>query len=162
TLEDEVDITRGDVIASSKSTPTMARLFDATVVWLNDQPLDLKKRYRLKHTTHQEWADIKKIHHVVNINTLDEEQAPTLEMNQIGSLRIETPRAIYFDSYRDNRITGSFILVDPVSNATVASGMITGTSRDGQAHHDLHKHPVTPGERVARWGHRGAVVELGN
>jgi len=84
-------------------------------------------------------------------------------MNQIGSLRIETPRAIYFDSYRDNRTTGSFILIDPVSNATVASGMITGAARDGkQFQHDSHRRPVTPGERAARWGHRGAVVELGN
>ena len=163
TLEDEVDIVRGDVITTSKSTPAVARLFDATVVWLNDQPVDLKKRYRLKHTTRQEWADVKHIHHVVNINTLDHEQASTLEMNQIGSLRIETPRAIYFDSYRDNRTTGSFILIDPVSNATVASGMITGAARDGkQFQHDSHRRPVTPGERAARWGHRGAVVELGN
>jgi sulfate adenylyltransferase large subunit len=161
TLEDEVDIVRGDLISVARSTPTVARLVDTTLVWLSEQPLDPQKRYRLKHSTHQEWAEIKLIHHAININTLAHESASTLELNQIGLVRIETARALYFDSYKDNRGTGSFILVDPVSNGTVAAGMITGAARDISKTAEPRTDAVTTGERVARWRHRGAIIHLG-
>jgi sulfate adenylyltransferase subunit 1 len=165
TLQDEVDIVRGDMIAAPKHPPALARLFDATVVWLTEESLDLNKRYRLKHTTHQETAEVKTIHYAININTLAHEAASKLEMNQIGLIRMETARALYFDSYRENRGTGSFILVDPVTNGTVAAGMISGAARDlankGGIGSAAHKEPVTAGDRVARWKHRGAVIHLG-
>ena len=128
TLEDEIDIVRGDLIAKADDVPTAASLFDATVVWLNEEPLDLKKRYRLKHTTHQEWADVRTIHHRLNINTLEHEPVQTLEMNAIGMVRLETARPLYIDNYQQNRATGAFVLIDPVSNATVAAGMITSAA----------------------------------
>jgi sulfate adenylyltransferase large subunit len=162
TLEDEVDIVRGDLISGSRSTPTVSRLFDATVVWLSEQPLDQQKRYRLKHTSHQEWADIKRVHYALNINTLAHEPSSTLEMNQIGLVRLETARALYFDTYKDSRGTGSFILIDPVSNGTVAAGMISGTVRDTATPVERKHEAVTAGERVARWKHRGVVIKLGD
>jgi sulfate adenylyltransferase large subunit len=165
TLEDEIDIVRGDLISTTRPTPSVARLFDATIVWLNDQPLDPQKRYRLKHSTHQEWADIKTIHYAININTLAHEAAAKLEMNQIGLVRLESARALYFDSYKENRGTGSFILIDPVTNATVASGLITSAAHTGEpSEREPVKRtgPVTPGERAARWKHRGALIHLGN
>ncbi len=165
TLEDEVDLVRGDMLVASRSTPAVARLFDTTIVWLNDHALDPQTRYRLKHTSHQEWAEIKTIHYAVNINTLAHEPAATLEMNQIGLARIETARPLYFDSYKDHRGTGSFILIDPVTNATVAAGMIVGAARDTRTPlapaDGRQSGVVTPGERVARWKHRGAVIHLG-
>jgi sulfate adenylyltransferase large subunit len=165
TLEDEIDIVRGDMIAASRSTPTVARRFDATLVWLNENRLDPRTRYRLKHTTRQEWAEVKTIHYAVNINTLAHEEATTLEMNQIGLVRLEAARPIYFDSYKDNRGSGSFVLIDPVTNATVAAGMIVGVARDTQpADFAESRRPaaVTTGERVTRWKQRGAVIHLSN
>jgi sulfate adenylyltransferase large subunit len=162
TLEDEVDIVRGDLISASRSTPSVARLFDATLVWLSEQPLDVEKRYRLKHTSHQEWADIKKVHYALNINTLAHEPSSNLEMNQIGLVRLESARALYFDSYKDSRGTGSFILIDPVSNGTVAAGMISATVRDTTTPVERKHEAVTAGERVARWKHRSAVIKLGD
>jgi sulfate adenylyltransferase large subunit len=166
TLEDEIDIVRGDLLSAVDTMPAVARVFDATIVWLNEQPLDLKKRYRLKHTSHQEWAEVKQIHQRVNINTLDEELVDSLEMNAIGVVQIETARAIYFDNYRHSRGTGSFILIDPVTNVTVAAGMIaSGTHehhRRPRSHETASKGPVTSSERIARSGHIGAAIHLGN
>ncbi len=164
TLQDEIDIVRGDLISSVRQPPVIARLFDATIVWLNEEPLDSAKRYRLKHTTHQEWAEVKNIHYAVNINTLAHDTAAKLEMNQIGRVRLETARALYFDSYKDNRGTGSFILIDPVANSTVAAGMIVGAARDASrtgAGVAATREPVTANERTARWKHQGAVIRLG-
>ncbi len=162
TLEDEIDIVRGDLIAKVDDLPAVTSLFDATVVWLNETPLDLKKRYRLKHTTHQEWADVRTIHHRLNINTLDHEPAETLEMNAIGMLRLETARPLYVDNYQQNRATGAFVLIDPVSNSTVAAGMITSAAAHSEERTLRHsKGLVTTGERVARHRHRGAAIHLG-
>jgi sulfate adenylyltransferase subunit 1 len=162
TLEDEIDIVRGDLISTSDPLPHVESSFDAMLVWLNDEPLDTKKRYRLKQTTRQEWAEVKTIHHAVNINTLEHEPAVTLEMNQIGLVRITSARPLYFDSYTDNRGTGSLILIDPVTNATVAAGMISQVARDSVDSVRRKTHPVTDGERVARSGHLGAIIHLGN
>jgi sulfate adenylyltransferase large subunit len=167
TLEDEIDIVRGDLISSENAVPAVSRVFDSTVVWFDEQPLDPQKRYRLKHTSHQQWTEVKAIHYRLNINTLDHESADTLEMNAIGSLRIEAARPIYFDSYRRNRGTGNFILIDPVTNATVAAGMIAGAVEEAHAKPRDHAErlksgPVTPGERTVRYGHRGAVIHLGD
>jgi sulfate adenylyltransferase subunit 1 len=159
TLEDEIDIVRGDLISTSDALPHSENLFDATLVWLNDEPLDTRKRYRLKHTARQEWAEVKTIHYAVNINTLEQEPATVLAMNQIGVVQITSARPLYFDSYTDNRGTGSFILIDPLTNATVAAGMISQAVRDGSSKRQTH--PVTAEERIARSGHLGAVVHLG-
>jgi sulfate adenylyltransferase subunit 1 len=167
TLEDEIDVVRGDLLSAVEAIPTISRSFEATIVWLNEEPLDLKKRYRLKHTSHQEWAEVKQIHQRVNINTLDEEHVDTLEMNAIGVVQIETARAIYFDNYRQSRGTGSLILIDPVTNATVAAGMISTGAHDHhrgrtRLHDSASKGPVTVSERIARYGHIGAAIHLGN
>jgi sulfate adenylyltransferase large subunit len=131
TLADDVDIVRGDTISTPDEPPLTSSAFDATLVWLNDVPAELKKRYRLKHATRQEWAELKYIRHRLNINSLELEHAATLEMNEIGSVHIETPRPLAFDTYTKNRATGSFILIDEVTNATVAAGLISGAAQDG-------------------------------
>ncbi len=124
TLEDETDIIRGDVIASAENAPQTGTALEATLVWLHERPAKLHSRYRLKHNTRQHWAELKSIEHRININTLQKEPTDTLEMNAIGLVRIETSRPVVFDPYVADRITGSFILIDPVTNATVAAGMI--------------------------------------
>jgi len=167
TLEDELDISRGDMLASARKTPEVARQFDASVVWLSEQPLDLSRRYLLKHTAQTIPAEVKAIRHRVNISTLQHEAADRLEMNAIGVLRIETSRPIYFDAYLQNRSTGSLILIDAETNATVGAGMILSpviVERDllKAVALDLTHERVTPVERIVRYRHGGATISLGD
>jgi sulfate adenylyltransferase large subunit len=126
TLTDEIDIIRGDMIASADDPPQLSSSIEATLVWLSETPAEVNKHYRLKHTTRQQSAELKSISYRVDVNTLNHEQAETLEMNAIGVAVIETARPLTFDKYSNNRQTGSFILIDPATNATVAAGMING------------------------------------
>jgi sulfate adenylyltransferase subunit 1 len=167
TLEDELDISRGDMLASAQKRPEVARQFDANVVWLSEQPLDLGRRYLLKHTAQTLPAEVKAVRHRVNIRTLQHEAADRLEMNAIGVLRIETSRPIYFDAYLQNRATGSLILIDPETNATVGAGMILApviVERDRlkAAALDLKHERVTPVERIVRYRHAGETISLGD
>jgi sulfate adenylyltransferase large subunit len=126
-LAEEIDIIRGDTIASVNNLPQQSNLIAATAVWLSETPAQLGTRYRLKHTTRQESAELKSIEYRIDINTLAQTPARTLEMNEIGSVHLETARPLVFDPYASNRTTGSFILIDPVTNATVAAGLISGS-----------------------------------
>jgi len=167
TLEHEIDISRGDMIASAHKPPEVTRHFDASVVWLSEQPLDTSRQYLLKHTTQIMPANIKTVRHRVNVSTMQHEPAGQLDMNGIGVLRIEASRPIYFDSYTQNRATGSFVLIDPVSNATVGAGMIIALvaverARPAQALLEARPGRVTPVERIARNGHSGETVSLGD
>jgi sulfate adenylyltransferase large subunit len=163
TLEDELDISRGDVIASAQQVPEVARQFEASVVWLNDRPLDPGRTYLLKHTTQTVTAEVKSIRHRVNITSLEQEPAGSLEMNSIGVLHLETSRPIYFDPYSQNRITGSFILIDPETNATAGAGMIRSAIAVERDKRPIAKRQgrVTPAELIARHGHTAAIVSLG-
>ncbi|MBV8865641.1 MAG: sulfate adenylyltransferase subunit CysN [Acidobacteriaceae bacterium] len=125
TFEDQVDASRGDLITATVDAPQTSAALEATLVWLNEKPAELRKRYRLKHNTRQEWAELKQISYRININSLDHEAASSLEMNAIGVVQLETARPLAFDPYVTNRATGSFILIDSVTNATVAAGMIS-------------------------------------
>ncbi len=166
TLEDEVDISRGDMLASSQRPPHAARQFDASVVWLNQQPLDLSRPYVLKHTSQSMPAEVKAVRYRVNVTTLAHEPAGSLEMNGIGVLHIETSRPIYFDAYSHNRATGSLILMDPTTNATVGAGMILAPvtlehERPRPEAIVLRNERVTPIERIARYRHGGETIALG-
>jgi sulfate adenylyltransferase subunit 1 len=165
TLEDEIDISRGDMIASAQQPPEVARQFDATVVWMHQQPMAQDRSYWLKHTAQTIPAEIRSTRHRINITTLEREPADTLGLNEIGVLRIETSRPIYFDSYAHNRGTGSFILIDPSNNATVAAGMILAPIVREQIRPQriaAQGDRVTPVERIARYRHSGATVSLGS
>ena len=124
TLEDELDISRGDMLAAAHQPPAIATSFLAALVWMDGQPLDLATTYLLKHTSQTVKAQVKKIDHRVNMQTLDHEPAAALELNSIGVVEIETTRPLFLDPYTAQRRTGSFILIDPVSHSTVAAGMV--------------------------------------
>jgi sulfate adenylyltransferase large subunit len=124
TLEEELDISRGDVIADSARLPQSATEFEAALVWFDGFRLEGHKPYLLKHGTQTFNARITRVLHRTNIQTLEQEAVHTLGMNDIGVAEIATTRPIFFDSYADNRATGSFILIDPATNATAAAGMI--------------------------------------
>jgi sulfate adenylyltransferase subunit 1 (EFTu-like GTPase family) len=124
TLEQEIDLSRGDMIVAAGELPYKTHAMAAMLVWLNEKPAEVGRRYRLKHAVRQDWATLRQIRHRVNINTFEHEPRHSLEMNAIGLVTIDTARALCFDSYSSNRLTGSFILIDAATNATVAAGMI--------------------------------------
>ncbi len=148
-LEDEIDISRGDMLAPPSHLPHVTRRIDARMVWMHEQRLEANRSYLLKHTTQTVQAAITDIRYRVNINTLEKETANGLGLNDIGAVVIECRKPIFCDAYRRNRTTGSFILIDPMTNATVAAGMITGREpRSGTA--EPGPGGFQPGERVTR------------
>ena len=162
-LNQELDISRGDLIAAAGAVPSVTRHIGAQLVWMDAQPLKLNRRYLLKHTSHTVPAFVTSIAHRTNIATLAHEAAETLEMNALGAVRVELLRPIALDAYAENRGTGAFILIDAATNSTVAAGMITeveADTSDGEDDSIPDAGPVTNAERAARWGHQGGVLAL--
>jgi sulfate adenylyltransferase subunit 1 (EFTu-like GTPase family) len=142
---------------------TVAKSVKAALVWMDQRPLERNRRYLIKHTSQTAPVFITSIHHRTDIGTLTHEPAESLEMNGIGVVTLNMLRPIAIDLYSENRATGAFILIDPETNGTVAAGMITatqGVSATGGSGLANSWGPVTAGEREARWGHRGGVLEL--
>jgi sulfate adenylyltransferase large subunit len=161
-LDRALDISRGDLIVSTHTQATVAKRLQAALVWMDARPLERDRRYLLKHTSQTVPAFVSAIEHRTNIASLTHEPADTLEMNGIGVVTLHLLRPIAVDLYGVNRCTGAFILVDAETNSTVAAGMITAAS-GGATAGGLHADAwgtVTIGEREARWGHRGGVLEL--
>ena len=122
-LADETDAGRGDLLASSP-LPRVTREFVATICWFGDKPLTTDLRLRLKHTTRVTPVRVSSLHGILDIRTLSIDDASELTTNQIGLATLRTADAVVVDDYRDNRVTGSFVLIDDVTNATVAAGMV--------------------------------------
>jgi len=163
-LEDPLDIGRGDMLAPPSHPPRVARKFDARMVWMRDEPLEPGRDYLLKHTTQTVRATESAVRYRVNIDSLEKEPSATLGLNDMGAVVVETRKPLFYDPYRRNRATGSFILIDPMSNATVAAGMITGrepgmTGREERLPKAPARH-ITAAEQQARAGHRAATVWL--
>jgi sulfate adenylyltransferase large subunit len=162
TLDRELDISRGDLLVSREAPATLARRCKAALVWMDQRPLDPNRRYLLKHTSQTIPVAITAQEYRTNIATLAREPAETLQMNDIGVATLQLVRPIALDSYRENRATGSFVLIDPETNSTVAAGMIqqaeTGETA-GDSTLDASE-PVTAEERALRWGHRGGILNL--
>jgi sulfate adenylyltransferase subunit 1 len=122
---DEIDVSRGDMIAGADDAPAVARSLDATVCWLGDTPLDPRRAYLLRHTTREVRAKVARIDHLWNVSTQQAQAAPaTLAMNDIGRLSLALAQPVFADRYGDNAATGSFILIDETTNGTVAAGLI--------------------------------------
>jgi sulfate adenylyltransferase large subunit len=124
TLEDELDISRGDLLVTPAHRPQHATEIEATLVWFDAHRLESHKPYLLKHGAQTLNARIPRVLHRTNIHSLEQEAVHTLAMNDIGTVELATTRPLFFDPYTANRATGSFILIDPATNATVAAGMI--------------------------------------
>ena len=124
-LEDEIDLSRGDMlVAAGDTSTTVATHLRALTVWMNEQSLTPGSTYLLKHTTRSVRATVRAIRYRVDVNTAEHLPAAELSMNDIAELHLETSLPLFFDPYAENRFTGSFILIDPLSNATVAAGML--------------------------------------
>ncbi len=178
-LEDELDLGRGGMLVSEQNPPHTARRFVANVVWLHATPLKLKRRWILRNSTDELRVHAQEIRSRLDVNTMKRHPAAQLGLNDIGTVEFETTRNFSFDLYAENRSSGSFILIDPLTNATVGAGMIlqslgdadgSGKERD-RYRRVLTKIPVasvsrgTPpiaiSERVHRFGHRPAAIWLG-
>ncbi|MEO8104082.1 MAG: sulfate adenylyltransferase, partial [Betaproteobacteria bacterium] len=131
-LDTQIDVSRGDMFAQADELPTVTNQITANLSWMSAQPLDMSRRYLIKHTTQTVRAVLEGIDHRLNVNTLERETGVTcFQLNDIGRVRLKTLRPLMVDAYRVNRITGSFILIDEVTNQTVAAGMILGDPANG-------------------------------
>ena len=125
TLEDDVDVSRGDMIVRSNNRPEAVQDVEVMLCWLHDKPSRPRTKYTVKHTSNDQKAMIKEVVYVIDINTLDRISGEAaLEMNAIAKVKIRTTKPLLVDAYRENRTTGSIILVDDATNETVAAGMI--------------------------------------
>ena len=178
TLDDELDISRGDILARPNNVPRVERRFEAMVVWMHEHPLREGRGYRVKMGTQSVPGEVINVRYRVGVNTLkkgtpgDVDGRPGLQLNEVGRLLIETNRPVIFDPYRKNRATGSFVLIDRMTNVTVGAGMILDrkasdlvpSNRDTQAagSHllDAQSGTVSADDRVERFGHKPATVWL--
>jgi len=134
-LADEVDCSRGDVIALAENPPQSADQFEANLVWMADEALTPGRAYWLKLGTQTVSATVQPPKYQVNVNTLEQLAAKTLELNAIGVAELTTDRPVVFEAYADNRALGGFILIDKITNATVAAGMLNFSLRRAQNVH---------------------------
>ncbi len=168
-LEDELDVSRGDVICRPGNRPVVGRTVDALICWMSDRPLVPKQRVLLKHLTRTAHAEIREVRYRIDVDTLHRDTtADGLELNEIGRVEIVTSAPLAYDDYRLNRCTGSFILIDEASNDTLAAGMIRVMHAEAvERSQDARSANVTwdPGSlsRAERWtavDSRGAVLWL--
>jgi len=159
-LEDEIDVSRGDMLVGQALPPAnpgphIGRSVEALVVWMNERPLVPQRPYLLKHTTQTVRARVTAVRHRVDINTLQHQPASELQLNEIGLIDIEAHKPLFFDPYRRNRATGSFILIDSITNETVGAGMIAAAG--GMS---ISQGRVTAAELEAARGHAASLVLL--
>ena len=169
-LADEIDTSRGDMFVLPDNMPRAARTIDAALVWMSENQLDLQKSYILKHTTQSVRVQMDEVTARVDMDTLEDVPCETLGLNDIGRVTLTCTRALFVDPYTKNRSTGSFILIDSLTNNTVAAGMISGHEsgqdlesmlREARAGSALDpKTQVSPRERFDRLGQRGATIWL--
>jgi bifunctional enzyme CysN/CysC len=135
TLADEIDVSRGDVLCAAAAPPAVANQFEATIIWMHDEPLLQGRAYLLKIGTKTVMATVSPIKYRVNVNTMDHLAAKKLDLNDIGVCGLELSSAIAFEPYRESRVLGGFILIDRLSNNTVGAGLLHFALRRSQNVH---------------------------
>jgi len=130
TLDDEIDISRGDMIVHTDNLPKIERHFEAMLVWMDEKPMSSETQFYLKHTTNTTKARIDKIRYKIDVNTLEKSGIEKFTLNEIGRVVITSHKPLFFDPYKKNHGTGAFVLIDPVSNNTCAVGMIIDELKD--------------------------------
>jgi len=168
TLEDEIDISRGEMIVSPDNIPHVERHFEAMLVWMDENRMDPSTNFYIKHNTDTTKARIDEIKYRIDVNTLDKHNIKQFELNDIGRVVITTSKPIFFDAYRKNRSTGSFVLIDPVTHNTSAVGMIidkSGSDKLASRITDMDRARIREGqslisakERENRFKQKGATI----
>jgi bifunctional enzyme CysN/CysC len=166
-LEDDIDVSRGSTIARAQNQPTVASSFECQLCWMSEQPLSPQRRYIVKHTTRTAAVSAIDVRYRIDLDELHrDEHASTLELNDLGRVRLELSSPLVFDSYRRNKITGSLIVIDETTNETVAAGTILDTEVEVEDEPKSTQSPNVKWQRSeltrrARWeslGHPGATV----
>jgi len=157
TLEDEIDLSRGDVISAAAAPAEVADQFQATIIWMDDEPMLPGRSYLLKLGTRTVSASIAEPKYKINVNTMEHLAAKRLGLNEIGVCNLALDRVVPFDSYSENRDTGGFILIDRLSNNTVGAGMLHFALRRSHNIHLQHV-DVTKEARAQRLGQRPVVL----
>ena len=164
TLTDEIDVSRGDLLIKAEEKPLRAHDIDAMMVWMDEAVMEPGRQYLLQSSNGLSNASVTTIRHRVDINTLEHEEAAALNLNDIAQVSLTSDRELLFDPYNTNRQTGSFILVDKLSNATVAAGMIVGVAsswgQTPEASLTRQFSHITAEERAVRLGQKSATVLL--
>ncbi len=171
TLEDEIDVSRGDMLVRPGNVPKVEQKFDAMIVWMAEQPMIPGNSYLFKHTTKAVPGSFTTLRYRVDVNTMHRQPSPALELNQIGRVNVSLNQPIAFDRYRRNKSTGAFIVIDRITNVTVAAGMILDrrTSDDAAGHWDEEPQSeslaqeishVSQQERLARYGQSPVTILL--
>lgn len=124
TLEDEIDVSRGEMLVHPDNLPTVDRNFEAMLVWMDEEPMDVNKSFFIKQTTNTSRARIDNIRYKVDVNTMEHSSVSFLSLNEIARVVFTTAKELFFDPYQQNKSCGSFILIDPITNNTSAVGMI--------------------------------------
>ncbi len=170
TLEDELDISRGDMIVRRHNLPQTASQFECTLCWMSEEPLNLDGTYLIQHTTRQVRGHVAQLNYRIDVDTLHREPANTLQLNEIGRIKLATSQPLFFDPYPINRATGGFILIDPYTNNTVAAGMIRRQAqelaeivtrqpeRQRSSNVTWESTAIMRGQREERNGHQAAVL----
>ena len=146
TLEDEIDVSRGEMLVHPDNLPMVGRNFEAMLVWMDEEKMDMEKSFFLKHTTNTSRTRIDSIEYKMDINTMEhlsvengrltKEDVP-MQLNQIAKVVLTSSKELFFDSYSDNKATGAFILIDPITNNTSAVGMIINQVADKDMHNQM-------------------------
>lgn len=158
TLEDEIDVSRGDMLVHADNRPQIADGFEAMLVWMGEEPMLPGKKYDIKRATSYVPGSIPSIVHKVDVNTLEQSAASNLQLNEIARVRVALDVPIALDGYEHNRTTGAFIVIDRLTNATVGAGMIIADPvAHGAGPHGRQAH-VSTDERALRFGQRPATV----
>jgi len=124
TLEDEIDISRGEMLVKPNNLPLIGRHIQSKLVWMDEEPMDRSKQFFLKANTNTTRATISAIDYRIDVNTMEHLEGKDFKLNEIGQVQITTAKTLFFDAYKQNRATGAFILIDPITNNTCAVGMI--------------------------------------
>lgn len=163
TLEDEIDISRGDMLVHSDAVPQSTNRFDAMVVWMSEQTMQAGRQYEVKLNTTRVAGGISNVRNRVDVNTLEESPASSLELNEIGRCEITLERPVVADDYRSHHGTGSFIIVDRLTNETVAAGMSIndGSSQLVDLNSNLvNESRITAADRTIRFGQQAATITV--
>ncbi|MBU0884526.1 MAG: sulfate adenylyltransferase subunit CysN [Gammaproteobacteria bacterium] len=158
TLEDEIDVSRGDMLVHGDNRPQVVDSFDAMLVWMAEEPMLPGKKYDIKRATSYVPGSVTSIAHRVDVNTLEEGPASSLQLNEIGQVRLALDAPIALDGYAHNRTTGSFIVIDRLTNGTVGAGMIIAEPVGGNSGHHGQLAHVSTEERATRFGQQPATV----
>lgn len=171
TLEDEIDISRGDMIVHPGNVPALSHRFDAMIVWMSEEPLQVGMPYVIKHCSKLANGAISAVRYKIDVNTLRRKEASRLELNEIGRCAVSLSQPIATDAYKRNRVTGAFVVIDRISNVTIGAGMILDRHSEDevrdpwdvepkseQLHEELSS--VTLSERTHRLGQQPVTVLL--